>query len=157
MQPESGRIEYVRCSFPHPFQFRFSKEGLDHIVQNRPGSDRDGLVRVWLNASGLEASRCAGIIVPGFWQDAAGPLPVSHFHTWFRSSTDVPDNIVQNQPRSSLVLADCVGVWPNGSGPEASQCARIIRPASGHCFPADPDRMLIGSGMFTGSVDFEWQ
>ena len=77
-------------------------------VLNRPGSDLDGLVKVWPNASGLEASRCAGIIWPGFWQDATGPLPVSHFQTRFRSSTDVPDNIVQNQPGSDLVLADCV-------------------------------------------------
>ena len=68
----------------------------------------------------------------------------------FRSSIDVPDNIVQNQPGSELVLADCVRFWPNGSGPEASRCARIIRPASGQCFPADPDRMRIGSGIFTG-------
>ena len=60
---------------------------------------------------------------------------------------------------SDLVLADCVRFWakrirsgskPNGSGPEASQCAKIIRSASGNCFPADPDRMRIGSGMFTG-------
>ena len=43
----------------------------------------------------------------------------------------------------------------NGSGPEASRCARIIRPrfiqpASGQCFRADPHGMRIGSGMFTG-------
>ena len=95
--------------FPHPIQFRFSKEGMDRIVHNRPGSDLDGLVRVWPNTSGLEASRCAGIIGPGFWQDATGPLPVSHFQTRFRcSSTDVRDNIVQNQPGSDLVLADGV-------------------------------------------------
>ena len=73
-----------------PFQFRFSKQGMDHIAQNRPGSDldglavtktplpdrtplpdpfgqnQDGLVRVWPNAYGLEASWCAGIIGPGF-------------------------------------------------------------------------------------------
>ena len=72
----------------------------------------------------LEASRCAGIIWLGFWQDPTGPLPVSHFQTRFRSSTDVPDNIVQNQPGSDLVLADCVRFWPNGSGPEASRCAK---------------------------------
>ena len=89
------------------------------------------------NASGLEASWYAGIIWPGFWQDATGPQPVSHFQTLFRSSTDVPDNIVQNQTGSDLVLADCVRFWPNGSGPDASQCARSIRPASGQCFPAD--------------------
>ena len=27
-------------------RFRFLKEGQDHTVQNRPGSDLDGLVRV---------------------------------------------------------------------------------------------------------------
>ena len=94
---------------PHPFQFRFSKEGIHHIAQNRPGSDLDGLFRVWLNAFGLEASRCAGIIGAGFWQDATRPLPVSHFQTRFHSSADVPDKTLQNQPGSDLVLADCVG------------------------------------------------
>ena len=58
---------------------------------------------------------------------------------------------MQNQPGSDLVLADCVRFWPNRSIPEASQCARIIPPASGQCFPADPDPLIIGSGMFTGS------
>ena len=86
----------------------FSKEGMDHIAQNRPGSDLDGLVRVWPNASGPKASWCAGIIWPGFWQYATGPLPVSHFQTRFCSSADVPDNIVQNNPGSDLVLAGCV-------------------------------------------------
>ena len=122
------------------FSSVFSKEGMDHIAQNRPGSGLDGLVRVWPNASGLEASWCAGIIGPGFWQDATGPLPVSHFQTRFRSSTDAPDNIVQNQPGSDLFLAGCVRFWPDGFGPEASRCARIIRPASGRCFPVDPIR-----------------
>ena len=141
MQPESGRIVYVGSDFPHPIQFRFSKEGMDHTVQNQPGSHLDGLVSVWPNASGLEASWCAGIIWTGFWQDATDPLPVSDFQTRLRSSTDVPDNIVQNQPGSDLVMAGCVRFGPNGSGPEASQCARIVRPASGQCFPADPDWM----------------
>ena len=36
-----------------------------------------------------------------------------HFQTRFRSSTDVPDNIVQNQPGSDLVLVDCVRFGPN--------------------------------------------
>ena len=110
------------------FSSVFSKEGMDHIVQIRPGSDLDGMVRVWPNTSGLEASRCAGIIGPGFWQDATGPLPIFPFSNLVRSSTDVPDNIVQKQRGSDPVLADCVRFWPNGSGPEASRCARIIRP-----------------------------
>ena len=60
MQPESGRTVYAGSDFPHPFQLRFSKEGMDHIVQNRLESDLNGLVRVWPNTSGLEASWCAG-------------------------------------------------------------------------------------------------
>ena len=71
--------------------------------------------------SGPEASRCAGIIGSGFWQNATSPLPVSQFQTRFRSSTDVPDNTVQNQPGSDLVPADCVRFWPkrirSGSNP----------------------------------------
>ena len=165
VQPQLAWMVYARFDFLHPFQFCFSKEGMDHTVQNWPGSDLDGLVRVWPNTSGLEASWCAGIIRPGFWQDAAGPLPVSHFQhfqTQFLSSTDIPGNIVQNHPGSDLVLADCVRFWPNRSGPEASQCARIIRPTSGQCFWANPDWMRIGSGMFTGYIYYyywerEWE
>ena len=63
-----------------------------------------------------------------------------------------PDNTEQKQLGSEWVLADYVRFWPNGSGPEASRCARITRPTSGPCFQADPDRMRIGSGMFTGKV-----
>ena len=35
-------VHVFRCLI----QFRFLKEGQDHTVQNRPGSDLDGLVRV---------------------------------------------------------------------------------------------------------------
>ena len=112
---------------------------MDHTVQNRPGSGLDGLVRVWPNASGLEASWGVRIIGSGFWQGATGPLPVCHFQTQLQSSTDVPDHIVQNHPGSHLVLSDCARFWPNGSGPEASRCVGIMWPASGQSFPADPD------------------
>ena len=77
------------------------------------------------------------------------------FHTFRLGSVHPhPSRIIlcKNQPGSDIVLADCVRFWPNGSGPEASQWARIIRPASGQCFPADPDRMRMGSGMFTGKL-----
>ena len=212
VQPESGRTVYAGSDFLHPFQLRFSKEGMDHIVQNRPGSDLDGLVRVWSNTSGLDGlvrvwpntsgldglvrvwpntsgldglvrvwpntsgldglvrvwpntSGLDGLVrvwpntsgldgLVRVWPNTSGLeaswCAVSHFQTRFRSSADVPDNTVQNQPGSDSVLADCVSFWPNGSGPEASLCARIIRPASGQCFRTDPDRMRIGSGMFTG-------
>ena len=55
LQPQSGRIAYAGSDLPHPFQFHFSKEGSIIFVQNRPGSDLDGLVRVRPNASGLVA------------------------------------------------------------------------------------------------------
>ena len=45
VQLESGRIVYAGSDFQHPIQFCSSKEGPDHIVQNRPRSDLDGLVR----------------------------------------------------------------------------------------------------------------
>ena len=68
VQTQSGRIVHAGSDFPQPFQFRFSKEGMDHIVQKqqqqktnnnnkKPESELDGLVRVWPNASGLEASQ----------------------------------------------------------------------------------------------------
>ena len=120
VQPEPDRIVCAESDFPHPIRFHFSKEGLDRIVQNRPGSDLDDLVRVWPNASGQETSWCAGIIGTGFWQNATGPLPVSHFQTWFRSSIDVPDNIVQNQSGSDLVLADCARFWSESSRQQES-------------------------------------
>ena len=54
----------------------------------------------------------------------------------FRSSTDGLDHIVRNRPGSDLVLDGHVRLWPNGSGPEASWCARIIGPGSGKTEPA---------------------
>jgi len=49
-----------------------------------------------------------------FWQNITGPLPVPHFETRLRSSTDGPDYIVPNQPGSDLVLAHTHSVrfWP---------------------------------------------
>ena len=124
---------------------------MDRIVQNRPGSDLGGLVRVWPNT----VRKQAGV------HESSGPVsdrtqPVSNQFPTFRLGSVLPEtsrnNIVQNQPGSDLVLADCARLWPNRSGPEASRSARIIRPASGQCFPANPDRMRIVSGMFTGMV-----
>ena len=76
---------------------------------------------------------------PQFWQNATGPLPDSNLQTRLHPSTDSPDSIVQNQPRLSLALADCARFRPNGSHPETSQCARIIRPVYGRRFPSGSD------------------
>ena len=61
MSGSTSRIRF-RLLFLFLFYFIFlfyfsSQRRHDHIVQNRPGSDLDGLVRVWPNASGLEESR----------------------------------------------------------------------------------------------------
>ena len=83
-----------------------------------------------------------------FWQNATGPLQVSYFQTRLHSSTDGPDQIVQGQLGSDLVLVDFVRFGPNGSGPEASRCARIMWHASGNA--SDPIR--IGSSMFPRGI-----
>ena len=124
---------------------------MDHTAQARPGSDLMALPGfgqthpVWKQAGVLESSGpVSGRTQPARYQ----------FRTLRLGSvlSDVPNNTEQNQPGSGLVLTDCVRFSANGSGPEASQCARIIQPACGQCFPADPDRMRIGSSMFTGYI-----
>lgn len=58
VQPESGRDVYAGSDFPHLIRFHSSKKrGLDHIVQNQPGSDLDGQVQFWSNASGQEREK----------------------------------------------------------------------------------------------------
>ena len=101
---------------------------------------------VWNQAGVQESSG----LVSGRTQSASYQFP--RFQTRFRSFTEVPDNIVPNQPGYDLVLADCASFGSNGFGPKASQCARITQLASGQCFPADPDRKWFGSGMFIGQV-----
>ena len=145
-QPESARIAYASSDFPHLFQFLF----FFFFFQRRRVSCCAKPTWIRSGWPGQCLAKCIWSGNKPVCRNLRGALPVSHFQTRFPSSTDVTDNIVQNQPGSDLVLADCVRFWPNGSGPEASQCARIIRPASGQGFPADPDRMRTGSGMFTG-------
>ena len=43
-QNRARSYNYAGSDIPHPIQFRSTKEDLDHFVQNRPGSDLDGLV-----------------------------------------------------------------------------------------------------------------
>ena len=154
VQPESGRIVYAGSDFPHPFQLRFSEEGMGHIAQNRPGSDLGGLVIIWPKRIWSGSKRVCRNQQARFLPDRYRPATSSHFQTRFCSSTDVTDNIVQNHPGSDLVLADRVRFCLNRSGPEAGRCAKSIWPASGQCFPVDPDRRRIASGMFTEVVDW---
>ena len=139
VQPEWGRI----VDMPDPtsrilFSSVFPKKAW--VILHTTGPDPIWMVKsgfgqthlVWKQAGVQESSGP----VSGRTQPARYQLP-TFIQTRFRSSTDVPDNIVQNQPGSDLVLADCVRFWPNGSGPEASQCAKN-HPA--RCWPMLPSR-----------------
>ena len=113
----SDRIVLDRISagshFLHLFRFRSSKEGPDQIVQNRPGSDLDGLDRFWPNASGLEGVRCARIIWTGSGKTQPAFLlsdSVAYFHRW---------------PGSYCAMPGWIGFG-------SSWCARITRHASGN-------------------------
>ena len=68
------------------FIFLSFKEGIDHSVQNRTGSDLDGLVRCWFNASGLEVSWCARNIRPG----SGKTQPARYQFPTFRPSCILP-------------------------------------------------------------------
>ena len=64
-------------NFPHPIWFCSSKEGLDHIVQNWPGSNLDGPSQVlakrnWSRSKPMHKNHWAQ-----FWQTTTGPLPDS--------------------------------------------------------------------------------
>ena len=58
---------------------------------------------------------------------------VAFFHRWPRSYCAKPAWIQFG--------SGCVRFLLNRSDPEASQCARRIRHASGQCFRADPDQI----------------
>ena len=76
-----------------------------------------------------------------FWQNETDPLSLFFpYPIRFRSPKDGSD-LCKTGPDSIWFWLTVSGFWPNRSGPEASRCARIIRPISGQCFPADPDRM----------------
>ena len=83
-----SQLGLVRICFPHPFQFRLSKEGPDHIAQNRPGSSLDGLAwpefsqthLVWKQA-GVQES-LALFLAGRNWPATSSPLSdlVPYFH-----------------------------------------------------------------------------
>ena len=152
VQPKSGRIVYAVSDFLHPFQFHFSKEGMDRIVQNRPGSDLDGLVKHIRKQAGVQESSgpVSGRTQPPRYQ-------FSHLQTQFSSSRDAPDNIVQNQPGSDLILADSVGFGQTDLVRKQANVQESPGPLLVICFPADSDQMRIRSGMFTGNTLFRIQ
>ena len=108
MPDPTSRIGF--CSiFPKKTWIILCKTDLDPIWMAQSGFGQTRLV--WKQA-GVQES--AG---PVSGRTQQSPLPVSHFETRFRSSTDVPENIVQNQPGSDLFLADCAKRIRSGSKP----------------------------------------
>ena len=109
MQPESGRIVYAGSDFLHPIRFRFSEEGPNHTVQNRPGPDLSDLVRFWANVSCPETSCCARITGPG----SGRMQPARYQFPTFRLGCVLPqtDRIILR--KTSL---DSTGFWLTMSG-----------------------------------------
>ena len=134
VQPELGQMVYARSEFPHPFQFCFYREGMEHAVQTELAWSGFGQTHlVWKQAGVKELSGS----VSGRTQPACYHFPIftlcsvlSHTCRIIFSKTS-PGPIL-----FSLIVSDF-----GQTGPEASQCARILWPASGQCFPADLDQM----------------
>ena len=140
MQDPTSHIRFSSV-FPKKAWIRLCKTDPDLIWMAWSGFDQTHPVQ---KQAGVHESSC---LVSGVTHPARYQLPTF----WLGSVLPQTSRIIlcKTRPDSVLVLADCVRFWPNRPGPEASRCARMIRPASGQCFPPGPDRMRIGSGMFT--------
>ena len=113
----------------HPVWLHSSKEGLDHIVKNCLGSNLDDLLWFRPDASDLEARWCTRIIRPG-----SGRIqPVFYQFLTFRLGCVLPRTAQIILCQTSLDPIWFCQVWTNGSGLEASRCAKITGPASGFC------------------------
>ena len=73
---------HVGSDFLHPIWSSSSKEGPDHIVQNQPRSDLNGLVGFLPDASGPEAGQRTRITEPG----SSRTVPAHHQFPTFRLS-----------------------------------------------------------------------
>ena len=153
VQPELGRIVLIcrirlTASVSAPF---FPKKAWITLCKTDPGP-------IWTAWSGFGQTHLvwkqAGV------QELSGPVsgrtpPARYQFPTFRLGSVLPQTsrtILCKSSPGPIWFCLIVRFWPNRSGPEASRCARIIRPTSVQCFPPDPDRIRIGSGMFTGSA-----
>ena len=125
------------------------------LFQRRPESCCAKLVLIWSGWPGqvLDKHTWTGSKLvcknhrAQFWQNTNIWLPVSHFQTQLHSYTDGSDHIVQNQPGSDLVLADC-----QASAERSLSGSKPVGKNYWACFQADPEWMQIWSCMFTGKV-----
>ena len=121
--------------------FHSSKEGPSHIVQDWPGSNSGGPVRFWPNMSGPVASQCARNIVPG----SGRMQPACYQFPMFRLSCILLQMVGSYCTECAVDLVwfwlTVSGFGPNRSSLEASQCARIIRPALANASNVDVNQI----------------
>ena len=112
----------------------FSKEGPNHIVQDWPRSDPDGLVRFWPNTSGPVASQCARNIVPGSGRMQPARYQFPTFRLSCVSSIDGWILSCRTCPGSDFVLADCVRFWAKQIRSRSKPVCKDHQACSGQCF-----------------------
>ena len=157
LQPESGQIVLYNLSdFRHPIQFRFSKKARIILCKTDPdpiwtawsGFGQTHLV--WKQASLQESSGS----VSGRTQPARYQFPTLRL-CCVLSQTTSRIIVCKTSQDSDLVLAACVRFWPNGSGHEASRCARLTDPARfwpcQRCRSGSDPACLLGSTAYWGS------
>ena len=121
--------------------FRFSKEGSDYIVKNRPGSDLGGLVRF--------VRKIAGV------QESPGPVPAERngpatFPT-FRLGYALPQTARIELYKTS---PDPIWFWLTASGLGCTVPVRKqadVQESSGPLLANASGPIRVRSGMFTGS------
>ena len=97
----------------HSFLFISIQDSADLYLSNHFPVNMLGLIQMRFGCDQLrpvEASWCARIIGPQFWQNATGLLLVSHFQTRLQFSKDSLGHNVQNQPVSDSVLVTVSGL-----------------------------------------------
>ena len=153
VQPESGQMVYYLPDSTSRIQFGSVFPKKAWTISCKTGPDP-----MWMTWSGFGQTHLvwkqAGV------QESSGPVsgrkqPARYQFLTFRLGSVLPQTSRTTLWKTSPVpiwfwLIVCARFGPNGSGPEASRCARTIRPASGQRFRADPGRVQIGSGLFTG-------
>ena len=128
-----GQIIYAGSDYCIRFGSSLPKRP-HQTMQNRPRSNLDGLVRFWLNVSGLETSRCARIIRP-----CSGRMKPTHYqfpnfrlgcvlwgHVWKNATESESGTLVAGQLHSATTGPDdaCTPVcfltkyvWPKPDQP----------------------------------------
>ena len=102
IQSESGWVVYAGSHLLHPVWFCFSRKKKPGSLWAKQTWIQSGWPgRFWPNAPCPEAGWCARIVGP-----SCGRMHPTHYQFPTETFTDSQDHIVQNQPRSNLVLTD---------------------------------------------------